>query len=312
MASQLTPGARIPFRIGAFAPDGSPIVAAIHRRGGLAADPPPFAEAQETWDGDFVYGGMLWDHFGHFLLEGLSRVWAFADLPGPILWQRRASHGRLSGWQREIFDRLGIGGREHRVVDRPIRVARLAVPEQGLVTRRFLHPLQEAALAVHPYRSPEPGRHVWLSRSGLSGNLARVEGEAAIEATLSAENWIILRPETLSIAEQLAALEAADVIAGFEGSAFHGLLLGRDVRARIVVFGRGPRINPNYGLIALAKGLDQRLVSLELKHIGGDGRRASHSLVRPAQIIDVLREATVAAAESRHGECYDRQPGHGG
>lgn len=302
----------MPFRIGVFGPDGNPVAAAIHRRGELAADAPPFAEAQECWDGDFVYGGQLWDHFGHFLLEGLARAWAFADLPGPILWQRRASHGRLLGWQQAIFDRLGLGGREHRVVDRPIRVARLAVPEPGLVTRRFLHPLQEAALAVHAYRAPEPGRRVWLSRSGLPAGLARVEGEAAVEVALAADDWTILRPETRSIAEQFAALESAEVIAGFEGSAFHGLLLGRDVRARIVVFGRGPRINPNYDLIAQAKGLDQRLVSLDLQHLGGDGRRASHSLSRPAQLLDILREVTDAVAVPRHAGNGARQPAQRG
>lgn len=306
------PGTTIPFRIGAFGPDGNPVAAAVHYRAGLAAGAPPFAEAQENWDGDFVYGGQLWDHFGHFLLEGLSRAWAFAALPGPILWQRRAQHARLQGWQQEIFDRLGIGGREHRVVDRPIRVARLAVPAQGLVTRRFLHPLQEAALAVHPYGAPDPGRRVWLSRSGLPAGLARVEGEAAIEATLAAEGWTILHPEALSIAAQFAGLESAGVIAGFEGSAFHGLLLGRDVRARIVVFGRGPRINPNYDLIARVKGLDQRLASLDLQHLSGDGRRASHSLSRPAQLLDILREVTDAVAVPRQAGAGAHQPAQEG
>ncbi|MEO3474416.1 glycosyltransferase 61 family protein [Roseomonas sp. CAU 1739] len=294
LVHETAPGAPLPFRIGAFGPDDLPVAAAIHRRGGHAANPPPFAAAEEDWDGDFIYGGQLWDHFGHFLLESLSRAWAFATLPGPVLWQRAVSHSRLLPWQRDILDLLGLGAREHRVIDRPVRVARLAVPEQGLVTRRYLHAWQEAALAAHPCRTPQPGHCVWLSRSDLPARLARVDGEAEVEAALAADRWTILHPETMSLADQLAALEAAEVIAGFEGSAFHSLLLVRDVRARIVIFGRGPRINPNYQVIAHAKGLDQRLVSLDLEHLGGKGRVASYRLSRPAQVLDVLREMTMA------------------
>ena len=294
LARETTPGAPLPFRLGAFGPDGQPIPASIHHRGGHAANPPPYAEAEVTWDGDFIYGGQLWDHFGHFLLEGLTRAWAFARLPGPILWQRRAPHSTLLGWQQDILDRIGLGAREHRVIDRPVRVARLAVPEQGLVTRRFLHPWQEAVLAAHAYRAPRAGHRVWLSRSGLPARLARIEGETDIEAALAADHWTILHPETLSIAEQLAALETAEVIAGFEGSAFHGLVLGREVRARIVIFGRGAGINPNYQVIASAKGLDQRLVPLKLEHVEGQGRTASYRLPDPSQVLAVLREVTMA------------------
>ncbi|HWT09343.1 MAG TPA: glycosyltransferase family 61 protein, partial [Roseomonas sp.] len=181
--------------------------------------------------------------------------------------------------------------REHRIIERPLRVARLAVPDMGFVARRFLHPRQAAALAVHPFRTPEPGRRVWLSRLLLPAALAHVEGEAEIEASLAARGWTILRPETLSIPEQLAALEAAAVIAGIEGSAFHSLVLGRGVRARIVIFDRGRRINPNFELVADAKGLDQRAVSLQLDHLRGEGVRASYRLARPEEALAALDAA---------------------
>lgn len=284
----------IPFRIGVFGPDGAPVGPAAHRRGRHATGVPPFRQAELAWEGDFVFGGVLWDHFGHFLLESLSRAWAMAALPGPVLWVRRAPHARLLDWQRDILDLLGLGGREHRVVTRPVRVDRLAVPEQGLVMWRYLHPRQEATLAVHPFRAPEPGRRVWLSRSGLPEARARLDGEAAVESALAAEGWTILRPETVSIAAQLAALEAAEVIAGFAGSAFHGLVLGRGVRARVVVFSRGRQPHANYELIAAAKGLDQRLVAVDLEPLGGQGPLASYRLRHPGQVLEALRETTGA------------------
>lgn len=181
-------------RVGVFGADGEVIGTALHRRGRHHSEPLPMAPAEEAWEGRFVYG-VLSDHFGHFLVEGQARAWAF---DGPILWLRKSPRQELSGWQREIFDLLGLGDREHRVVTRPTRVGRPAVPEQGLVMWRYLHPRQAA----------------------------RIEGEVEVEALLRAEGWTILRPETVSVAEQHAALDTAEMIAGFAGSAFHGLMPG--------------------------------------------------------------------------------------
>lgn len=288
------PGAPVPFRMGALSQDGRPIALASHLRGRQATAQPAARATDAEWAGNHVFGGMLWDHFGHFLLEGLSRAWAFADLPGPIIWVRRAPHARLTPWQADILQLIGLGGREHRVVTAPVRVGRLAVPQQGLVMWRYLHPRQAELLAAYPFRSPEPGRRVWLSRSGLPSKLARIDGETLVEATLSARGWTILHPENMSIAEQLAALEAAELIAGFAGSAFHGLLLARDIRARIVIISRGERLNPNYQLIAAARGFDQHLVSVGLDPLDGEGALASYRLRRPAEVLEALdRAATI-------------------
>ncbi|GGJ11463.1 glycosyltransferase family 61 protein [Neoroseomonas lacus] len=286
--------APVRLRVGVFGAQGEVIETALHRRGRHRSEPLPAAPAEETWPGSFVYGGVLWDHFGHFLVESLARAWAFADNDGPILWLRKSPQQELRGWQREILDLLGLGDREHRVVTRPTRVDRLAVPEQGLVMWRYLHPRQEARLAAHPFRSPAAGRRVWLSRSGLPAGLARIEGEVEVEALLRAEGWTILRPETVSVAGQLAALDTAEMIAGFAGSAFHGLMLGRDVQARIVIFSRHPKVEVNYEMIAAAKGLDQRIVRLEHEPAGDGSARAGIRLTRPEDVTEALRAATLS------------------
>ena len=124
-----------------------------------------------------------------------------------------------------------------------------------------------------------------------------VEGEVEVEALLRAEGWTILRPETVSVAEQLAALDTAEMIAGFAGSAFHGLMLGRDVQARIVIFSRHPKVEVNYAMIAAAKGLDQRIVRLEHGPVGDGSARAGIRLARPDDVTAALRDA--AASLSR-------------
>src|SRR5690554_364906 len=44
-----------------------------------------------------IYGGVLFEHFGHFLLESLARVWAFTELNPdlPILWHTHKPTGNI-------------------------------------------------------------------------------------------------------------------------------------------------------------------------------------------------------------------------
>jgi hypothetical protein len=283
----------IGFRLGVFLADGTPIEAARHRRGPVATPVPPLRRAEESWEGSFVYAGIMWDHFGHFLVEGLARAWSFAQVPGvPLLWHRRTPSDRLLPWQRDILRLIGQGEREHRVVARPLRVARLGVPDPGLVMWGYLHALQAEMLAQHGFGAPVAGRRIWLSRSGLSPGLARIEGEEAVEATLATLGWVILRPETMALAQQLAAIEAAEVIAGFEGSAFHILMLGRDIRARVVILLRRERLNRNYRMIADAKGFKQTAIKVGLERLdGGKAHLKSVRLTQPQEALDALSDA---------------------
>lgn len=286
----------IRLRFGAFDADRQVIETALHRRGRHRTEALPFVPAEEEWSGDFIFGGILWDHFGHFLLESLSRAWAFDDSSAPIVWLRRSSRSDLLAWQGAILDRLGLGHREHRLISRPTRIDRLAVPQQGAVMWRYLHPRQEARLAVHPFAAPRNGHRVWLSRSGLPEGHARVHGEEAVEDLLRADGWTILRPESVSVAEQLATLEAASMIAGFAGSAFHGLMLGRHIRAKIVIFSRHPKVEVNYAIIAAAKGLDQRIIRLDQDQSGGENVGTSFHLTRPEAVIEALQSIEGADA----------------
>jgi hypothetical protein len=109
-----------------------------------------------------------------------------------------------------------------------------------------------------------PGRRVWLSRSKLADrkqNLSMPE----VEARLAGLGWTILYPEELSFSEQVAALAAAERIAGEQGSAFHSILFLKDPsRLRVDLFlndperGKSPR-DRHYDLIAAATGVDQRM-----------------------------------------------------
>ena len=288
-------GGGIGFRLGGYDSDGRWSRALAHGRNDELATPPPPRAAEAEWAEECVYGGILWGHFGHFLLEGLSRAWGIAERPDlPVVWRRAPARAEFTAWQREILEILGLGGREHRVVERPVRIRRLWVPDQGFMLRRFFHPRHAAALGVHPFRPPVPGRRVWLSRSGLPEQLARIAGEAEFEAILAADGWTILHPERLPVREQLRAIEDAAAVAGFEGSAFHLLVLGRDIGARVAILGRGRNILHAYAMIGLVKELDQFGLRVATEPQPAASNQPSSRLLDPAEAATRLRDVLAA------------------
>ena len=238
-------------------------------------------------EGHHIYGGLFVNHFGHFLLDTLSRAWYVRGRAEPVVWQARASgqDPRLLPWQREIFEMLGIrlGG----FVTRPTEYERLTIPDAGAATWTPFAPEQIAALGVFPFQSPGDKR-IWLSRARWGK--AAVENEGRLQSLLLADGWTILHPQELSVRDQLGCMADARLIAGFDGSAFHTLLLAREIRARVVVVRRSALhgLVDTFRHIADAKGFTQEWLDADLIPVRGTGRGAVHRLADPAEVARAL------------------------
>lgn len=264
-------------RFGAFDGDGRPLDGFRMRRGHGASLPeegPPPTDA-EPLPGTWLYGGMLEYQYGAFLVETLARYWFLRRHPDrPILLHTYNGRTTLMPWHREVLAMLGIPEGRCHLVTRPVRAERVLLADPGCVLERWLDPMHARALGVFPFADvPRPGRRVWLSRAKLRDGLAKVRGEETLEQHLHDAGWTILHPQTLSVWQQLAAMAEAEEIAGFEGSAFHTLLLGGEVKARVTLFNRDNGALPAmHLLIAAAKQLRQAERTLPMRHLEGVGR----------------------------------------
>ena len=274
--------------------------------------PAAFRPPAREHAGTAIWLGPLLEHFGHFLLESLGRAWFAKRHPElPVAWSCRVGpgapprrQGPLTGWQRDVLALLGLEN-PAVLVEAPTRFERLLVPELGYRFRAAFHPEHAAALAVVPHR-PEPGRRLWLSRGKLERlqNLSMPEVEARLEAL----GWTILHPETLPFPQQIAALAAAERIAGEQGSAFHSLIFLEDPeRLRVDIFLEDPvrrrtARNTNYDIIAGTKRFDQRmhLVSSEVIKRQGKGFRVEKYSTDIDEYLEKL-DLPVSRADGRPG-----------
>lgn len=188
-------------------------------------------ESTSRLPGRHLWGGTLFYHFGHFLTESLSRLWAVEKCNvDSIIFTPKGMRGKrpehLSEFQEAILNKLGV----HipvRTLYEPVEVEELFVPGQGFglgtISRGTPEFRNFAGKMASEFVNTEPSgaTKLYLSRSKLSKKNGSVLAEAALEAALVDEGFRIFHPQEHTIAEQLQAFRAARKILGPDGSAFH-------------------------------------------------------------------------------------------
>jgi capsular polysaccharide biosynthesis protein len=191
--------------------------------------------------GRWLWGGLLFSHFGHFLAESLCRLWAVDQVrrsfDGIIfIGKSKQPNNGLLPFQQKILDLLQID-LPIRLVTEPTRVDRLVVPGQGLGIGEIAQgtPETRAMIARRFARDipAEGSKRIFIARTGLGERGSMLLGETMLEAGLIEAGYDVLHPQDHSLEHQIARMKAADDIIITDGSAAHLLALVANPSQRI-------------------------------------------------------------------------------
>ncbi|MCW2308305.1 glycosyltransferase family 61 protein [Rhodobium gokarnense] len=302
------PGNRDAVLGGVYRPDGTQVDLSVLKKATKHVTTYPYDAAAvrdadiATDDREVVYCGYIQRHFGHVLVEVTSRLWwALQEgFGGPLMFQS-ISPGILDvSYIRALFDLIGIADRV-MIADAWTRYAGVVVPEashrfNAHIAPEFLLPFErarEAALKAAPGPSPEK---LYLSRSRLDAG--RIIGEEVVEEMFAAEGYDIVHPQELGLAEQVALFARAKKVAGFNGSAMHGLVFSPGgVEATHIA--RDEHIGKSFFLIDQLLGNDARyIVGTFASRLGTLGRHEPF-LVDIDGVGDMLRAEGVISPSNR-------------
>lgn len=196
-----------------------------------------FGATDEAPEETYIYGGFLNPHYGHFIVNSLSRQWAHLDgrvPPFKILWHGPANpHVWFQiPFIKTIFEAIGLSEDRFVTFDRPTIIPRLLVPQSSVREQHYVHAVfgrlcraigsgvvQRSVVAE---RSLKPdGRPTFLSKAALASGVGRISNEAAIIGILRAAGVDIIFPEQLSFADQVRIFAERSNICGMAGSAMH-------------------------------------------------------------------------------------------
>lgn len=175
-------------------------------------------------------------NYSHFLIEALPALRAVLDAGS--LERFPAVAPPLLPWQRVLL-RLMLGDQAAMPIEIDAPVARLGEALLVSPTERFIDApgpllrtvrdsiLANAALADRP----DAPRRLYVSRHGATRRV--LLNEAELEAAMAARGYAIVRPESLSVRDQIALFRGAEIIVAQSGAALANVLFCQ-TGARIV------------------------------------------------------------------------------
>ncbi len=260
---------------------------------------PPGDQITEKLAGTWLFGGMLYAHFGHFLCESTARLWAL-DLPGMtfdgVIFHPKVRLPRMSRLINPTKPWLALAGCALPILapPDPVLVERLVVPEQGFGTGDMVAGRPEyRAFIQRRFGSgvqASGSDKLYISRSRLYSKRGRILGEAFIEAALAADGYEIFHPQDHPIEVQVARYKAARIVVSTDCSALHLSALFAKPGDRVAILARrpGPTIDDFRAQYRAFCGLQPQVIShLTALHVL-DGAKL-------AQMSEVYAEVDFAA-----------------
>lgn len=181
-------------------------------------------------------------YFGHALTEQVSKLWAWPEVrrrhpEAKALVSLNRGRG-LAAWEWDLLGAAGIHRDDVHVADQTVVVERLLAATPAFSMPHYLHPVLAevwdqvgAALKATEVRRDWPARVFFSRRHGKRACLNRID----VEQLFARHGFVIVHPEDHRLAEQVAMVERAEVVAGFAGSGmFTTMFASRPTRLVLV------------------------------------------------------------------------------
>lgn len=186
-------------------------------------------------DEKVVYCGYLVDHWGHFLIEGVTRLWYFLENePGVdkfVFFLDENEEREIRANYREFLELLGIW-ENLEIINTPTTYREVIVPELGLYCRKCYTPkllrvYETVADNVVSDPNWEHPSKIYYSRSQLKKGMPFESGFDTLDDFFQRNGYTILYPEKVPLGRMVDYIRHAEVVASLSGSLPHNMLFAR-------------------------------------------------------------------------------------
>jgi capsular polysaccharide biosynthesis protein len=204
-------------------------------------DPGRVASAEKL-SGTYVYLEIFRPHFGHVMLETMSRAWYLTNLDPNIRiilhGDLQRSGGEIPSYLWTLLNGLSISPERVCLANRDLVVEELIVPSAQFWTawkgspgfcRAFDHVREHLGRTDSNRDFP---KKLYLSRRQFRRKL--VQNEADAEALFASRGYRVISPEKLPFEEQIRMAGQATHLAGLAGSALHMILFNNKPGTKLI------------------------------------------------------------------------------
>lgn len=254
------------------------------------------------------YLGYANTHYGHFLLETISRAWAWERLAETCVPVLQTPPIGLPAFAKELLGLIPGLLNGPSIIPATTRFSRVVVAHPAFVIARAAYSefktlcdrITERALGELPVQTEQP---LYLSRAGLHQARQRtIVGEDRLERFLASQGFCVIRPETLPVTQQIALFNKHKHIVSPVGSACHTRLFSCAPTNCVVLCDE--QINPNYLLSdQLCAGQTYYANVLSTPAVQSDARLAVEPLIiGDERLLALLAEFGLIRPDAQFGE----------
>ena len=230
-------------------------------------------ETPEYKDEVVIYGGVLYEFYGHVLLETLARLWYYIKYnPNKYRVVFNFVPG-AKGKFKEFFELLDIPYNDDTFITKPTQYKKVIIPEQASIYaeswhKDYLVPFDYMASKV----KAEKYEKVYFTRTKLIERNP-VLGEKSIEKLFEKNGFKVFSPERLPLRKQIALMKGCKELATVSSSTYHNLLFAKN-GTRLICLNRAYEPDYSQHIVNLAKNINYTYIDVSLNplpvtHVSG-------------------------------------------
>jgi len=209
-------------------------------------------------DREVIFAGYFLNHWGHFILEHVSRLWYFLnekDTSLPIVY---LGDRKLQGSYLEFFELLGINADRLVWVDKITKFRKIHIPDVSMVamdyyTNEYAKIFEKIRAGVSKDNN-YPKKIFFTRRNLTKATITDFGAIKEIEDFFENNGYTLISPEKLSLKEQIKYLKSCEEYACVSGTLPHNLLFA-DNNIKSIILNKSYGINPHQPLIEKVRGI---------------------------------------------------------
>ena len=226
---------------------------------------------EEYVDEDVVYFGIHFNHWGHFLIDLMGRLWYFAQGKGKGMKLAYLGDAEPKGNFLQIFRLLGLEQEDLIHVTKPTRFRKVVVPEFSCKScewysaeYRGIFDTMIAKVAQEGYEPEELKglEKVYFARTAYGEAIANEFGEETIVTWMKANGFSVVSPERLSVRDQIYVWNHAREIACLDGSIPMSIAFSNNPNLKLTVMHKTSLEHLNVELYLLMRPCDVTLLDV--------------------------------------------------
>lgn len=285
---------------GVYGKDGNPIPSSSLQRGPnsfLYKADKTYTGSVQKEKGSVIFGGFYDNHFGHFIIETISRLWILnIENPGTkIVFVLPENIRRSRDSLLEIM--LAKHDISFDVISRPTQYDEVVVPDAGFSLRNTFHSehwdwLKTIAHDESSSFINKTDQPLYLSRSMISAGQRQAFGEVDLEKCLTEAGVKVVHPQKLPFLEQIKLISSHKTIIGLEGSQLHNIIFSHGHK-KIIQMDRRP-VNSSYRMIDIMLKNDASYIEIvppkEYDNFKFTGKISEHYIMDVPDVIKQISE----------------------